>query len=109
MGYIFHVPVVCVNDLALTLHGLQKSISCVSYAAVLDADADLVLERMGRAEVPRSWCCVMGNEGNGISEPVTQACSHRIRINMSDGVDSLSVPIATGILLHGLREREGNS
>jgi hypothetical protein len=26
---------------------------------------------------------------------------------MDAGVDSLSLPIATGILLHGLKEREG--
>jgi tRNA G18 (ribose-2'-O)-methylase SpoU len=25
---------------------------------------------------------------------------------MADGVDSLSVPVAAGILLHGLKERE---
>jgi len=106
MGYIFNVPVVRVDDLANTLRGFAKSVSCVSYAAVIDRDAALVLEEMGRGEVPRAWCCVMGNEGNGISDAVTKACSHRLRIEMSEGIDSLSVPIATGILLHGLKERE---
>jgi tRNA G18 (ribose-2'-O)-methylase SpoU len=48
----------------------------------------------------------MGNEGNGISPPVLQACTHLLRIDMASGVDSLSVPIAAGILLHGLKERE---
>jgi len=106
MGYIFHVPVIRVDNLASTLRGLAKSVSCVSYAAVIDRDADLVLEDLDSGEVPRSWCCVMGNEGNGISKPVAEACSHRLRIQMSEGIDSLSVPIATGILLHGLKERE---
>ena len=48
----------------------------------------------------------MGNESTGISVPVVKACSKTIRIDMSCDVDSLSVPIAAGILLHGLRERE---
>jgi tRNA G18 (ribose-2'-O)-methylase SpoU len=54
-----------------------------------------------------SWCCVLGNESTGVSDATIQACGHRIRIGMDEGVDSLSVPIATGILLHGLKEREG--
>lgn len=49
---------------------------------------------------------MVGNESQGISPPVLNACEHRIRIGMQDGVDSLSVPVATGILLHGLMERE---
>jgi tRNA G18 (ribose-2'-O)-methylase SpoU len=56
--------------------------------------------------VSHSWCCVLGNESTGISDVTIQACAHRILIGMDDGVDSLSVPIATGILLHGLKERE---
>jgi tRNA G18 (ribose-2'-O)-methylase SpoU len=48
----------------------------------------------------------MGNEANGISPDVLEACSHTIRIDMDEGVDSLSVVIAAGILLHGLVERE---
>ena len=33
-------------------------------------------------------------------------CNYSLRIDMEPGVDSLSVPIAAGILLHGIRERE---
>jgi tRNA G18 (ribose-2'-O)-methylase SpoU len=58
-------------------------------------------------DVPDRWCCVVGNESNGISQAVVLSCHHTIRIDMDDGVDSLSLPIATGILLHGLRERGG--
>ena len=51
----------------------------------------------------------MGNESTGISNGVVEACSHKIRIDMELNVDSLSVPIATGILLHGLKERESTA
>jgi tRNA G18 (ribose-2'-O)-methylase SpoU len=56
--------------------------------------------------VPDRWCCVMGNESSGISTNVIDVCNYTIRIDMEPGVDSLSVPIAAGILLNGLRERE---
>ena len=48
----------------------------------------------------------MGNESSGITSDVITACNYSLRIDMEPGVDSLSVPIATGILLHGIRERE---
>jgi len=108
MGHIFNVPIVRVDDLAGTIRNnfssSQRNIT--SYAAVIDLDADLVLEQIGKDEIPQRWCCVMGNEGNGISKNVAMACTSRLRINMVHGVDSLSVPIATGILLHGIKERE---
>lgn len=56
--------------------------------------------------MPQNWCCVLGNEANGISNAVVQACQRTVRIDMEPGVDSLSLPIAAGILLNGLRERE---
>ncbi|KAL7469256.1 hypothetical protein ACHAXS_009517 [Conticribra weissflogii] len=54
----------------------------------------------------RSWCCVLGNEGHGIRDEVIQECDKRIRIGMSKGVDSFSLPVAAGILMHGLAQRE---
>lgn len=105
-----------------------------AYAAVVDSNADLVLCQMKRGmfitfmyegfrsfvtdsllvlfstgNVTDRWCCVFGNEANGISDAVIQACHATIRIDMANGVDSLSVQIAAGILLNGLREREGNT
>jgi len=76
----------------------------VSYAAVVDTDADLLLEDM-TLDMKGSWCCVVGSEGRGIKRSIQSLCTKRLRIGMVDGVDSLSVPIATGIILHGLRQR----
>lgn len=105
MGHIFNVPIVRVSDLSSTL----RRLSIPSFAAVIDPDADLVLEQVARGNIPKMWCCVVGNEANGISSHVVEACTYRLRIEMATGVDSLSVPIATGIILHGLKEREGFS
>jgi tRNA(Leu) C34 or U34 (ribose-2'-O)-methylase TrmL len=105
MGHICRVPPVRVSSLAATIRRLQDELGVVAYAAVV-ANANCVLEQMGQGEVSAAWCCVIGNEGTGISERVIKACTKRIRIGMDEGVDSLSIPVATGILLHGLKERE---
>lgn len=106
MGHIFRVPVVRVENLSETIQDWSLRYPALhSFAAVIDTDT--LLETLGHGTVPSSWCCVMGNESQGISPPVARACTQRIRIDMEQGVDSLSVPIACGILLHGLKEREG--
>lgn len=105
MGHLCRVPPVRVSSLAATIHRLQEELGVVAYAAVI-ANSNCVLEHMSQGEVSAAWCCVIGNEGTGISERVIEACTKRIKIGMDEGVDSLSVPVATGILLHGLKERE---
>jgi tRNA G18 (ribose-2'-O)-methylase SpoU len=120
MGHVFVKPIVRVQNLAAFLAkwgqpndggGLTAGLTAItSYAAVIDRSEDvLVLDKLSRGDIPNAWCCVMGNEGRGISEEVVKQCTNRIRIDMALGVDSLSVPIACGILLHGLREREKGS
>ena len=109
MGHVFNVPCVRVENLSKTLKTLREKCNTVSYAAVIDRDADMVLENLPKGAISQSWCCVMGNEGNGISSNVVAASTHSLRIDMDPEVDSLSVPIATGIILHGLKEREGQT
>lgn len=105
MGHIFRVPVVRTKDLAGTIRQWsQRYRQLETFAAVIDTDN--LLESIQPSHVSPSWCCVMGNEGTGISRSVADACTQRVRINMERDVDSLSVPIACGILLHGLKERE---
>eukprot|EP00591_Stephanopyxis_turris_P000894 CAMPEP_0195519076 /NCGR_PEP_ID=MMETSP0794_2-20130614/14326_1 /TAXON_ID=515487 /ORGANISM="Stephanopyxis turris, Strain CCMP 815" /LENGTH=397 /DNA_ID=CAMNT_0040648173 /DNA_START=121 /DNA_END=1314 /DNA_ORIENTATION=+ len=113
MGHIFSIPTIRVENLANFITDIQKNHQFTSYAAVIDPHADIVLENLQHQhrETSKSnrWCCVMGNEANGICERVVNACSNTIRIDMAMGVDSLSVPVATGILLHGLRAAEKRS
>jgi len=106
MGHVLTIPIVRVSDLACTIDTMQKELNVTSYAAVIDHDADLVLEDVEKGQIDKFWCCVLGNEGNGISSKVSRACKYRIRIGMSETVDSLSIGVAGGILLHNIRERE---
>ena len=107
MGHVFRVPVVRCADLAATLAQLEAEAGCVSYAAVIDADAQR-LGAGGFARPPPRWCVVFGNEDTGVGEGVRRLCGERrVRINMARGVDSLNIGVAAGILLHWFAEHDG--
>jgi tRNA G18 (ribose-2'-O)-methylase SpoU len=105
MGHIFRVPIVRVTDLGSKLKSLNDDFKIKSFAAVLETEN--LLTNIIHGTLRQSWCCVMGNEGNGISPAVRDASTQLLKIYIESDVDSLSVPIACGILLNGLREREG--
>lgn len=106
MGHCVNLPSIRVKNLSKCIQKLHSEFQINSYAAVIDNGADMVLESTQRGEISKAWCLVLGNEGNGISKEVIESCGNRLRISMSDGVDSLSVGVAAGILMHGIRERE---
>jgi tRNA G18 (ribose-2'-O)-methylase SpoU len=49
---------------------------------------------------------VLGHEGDGLTAPAMQACSHLARIPMPSDVDSLNVAMAAGIALYEWRASE---
>ena len=138
MGHIFSIPVIRVKKLAQTLKSLNQIYQIQTFASVVVADGEkknnlfnqnqqrfnmqknteaafnfnhnevIQLDDIPKKSISKQWCCVMGNEANGLSHNVIQSCWKCITIGTALGVDSLSVPIATGILLHGLCERENH-
>ena len=125
MGHVITVPTIRVSELRegfmadtkLNNGGLQavlkwfreeKKVLC--FAAVVDDDEAkgalpplVTLKSITSTQKEKSWVCVFGNEGNGIRKEVVREADFRIRINMMNGdVDSLSLPVAAGILIHDL-------
>jgi len=106
MGHVLTVPSIRVASLSSTLLKLRELFQIKSYAAVIDHAADMILEETKRKGVSKNWCCVLGNEGNGLTKQMVKSCDHTIRIQMDGITDSLSIGVAGGILLHGMKERE---
>ena len=46
---------------------------------------------------------VMGSEGSGLSQKLAQSCSTLVRIPMREGIDSLNVAVAAGLILFEVR------
>lgn len=53
-------------------------------------------------EDKRSFCLIMGNEGNGVREEVLELCDKNLYIKMNENVESLNVGVACSILLYEL-------
>ena len=53
-----------------------------------------------------STLLVMGSEGRGLSEEVTEACKTLVRIPMAGGAESLNVATATALMLYEIRKPE---
>ena len=55
-----------------------------------------------RTEVSDSFILVIGNEGNGISDPVKAVATHHLCLPMRGGAESLNAAVAAGIMMYDL-------
>ena len=55
-----------------------------------------------RRNVSSRFVLVVGNEGNGISEAVKAVATHRLRLPMYGGTESLNASVAAGIMMYDL-------
>ena len=55
-----------------------------------------------RKNVSDAFILVIGNEGNGVSEAVKAAATHRLRLPMRGGAESLNAAVAAGIMMYDL-------
>ena len=53
----------------------------------------------------RPIAIVLGHEGDGLTDEAGRACTHRARIAMADGVDSVNVATAAAIALYEISSR----
>ena len=53
-------------------------------------------------EDKRSFCLIVGNEGNGVREEVLELCDKNLYIKMNENVESLNVGVACSIILYEL-------
>ena len=92
MGSLYRVPFVYADDFAGTLERI-KSKGVEKYAAHLEGSV-LYTE----PDYTKASAFVIGNEGNGLTDAVTNICSNRIRIPMAGKVESLNAAIAASVL-----------
>jgi len=55
-----------------------------------------------RPPVASSFILIVGNEGNGISPAVQAEATHRLRLPMRGGAESLNAAVAAGIMMYDL-------
>jgi TrmH family RNA methyltransferase len=103
------------------LRGSMGSVLRMPVAAGLDVDAALdgvrqaggrLVAAVARGGVEPDAVCwsghvalVLGGEGSGLSHEVVARCDERVTIPMADGVDSLNVAVAGGVLIYAARRQ----
>lgn len=61
------------------------------------------LSRLDLKAIPSPFALILGNEGQGVSKEINELADKRLKIEM-DGIDSLNVGVAGGILMYHLRK-----
>lgn len=96
MGAVFKLPIIHVSDLKNTLINLSSDHGTRCIAADVHADDCAISE----ADLKGNICIVFGSEGSGIGEQVLEACPERIKIPVTEEVDSLNVASASAVFLY---------
>ncbi len=102
MGTIFKLPVYMVEDVEEVVHVLKKYGFEFVVADAEGEEYDVAFENL-----PEKIALVVGNEGNGASQ--IEEYDKMVRIPLENGVESLNVGVATGVLLyeiHRLRKKQ---
>lgn len=99
MGSIFRLPVARVEGAAEAVNVLKNKQYAI-LAAVLDGE-----NFYARAALPQRLCIIIGNEGAGIRPETAQLATHRFRLPMRGGAESLNAAIAAAILMYDVINR----
>lgn len=91
-GAIYNMPIIRVNSLMATLDKLKS----VGYWIV---GTDMQGEDYREIDYNMPICLIIGNEGNGMSKPVTDACDYIAKIPMTGKINSLNASVSCGIIL----------
>lgn len=102
MGTVFDLSVVETTDLVGVLRELQRhGIRCVGAHPHPGGCA------LAQAQLASDCCVVFGNEGDGLTPAVREACDQCVAIPMPPRVDSLNVASASAVFLYEASRQRG--
>lgn len=96
MGSLFRVPLCSVESAALAAQELVQRGYAVIGAAL---DGEPFYER---GALPERLCVLIGNEGQGLTREALAACTHRYRLPMRGGAESLNAAVAAAVFMYEL-------
>lgn len=91
MGAVFRMPFIIVDNISDFLN--DKGI--LSFAAVVDSNATKITD----VNFKSPCACVIGNEGNGLTEETIKSCDHKVTIPMIGRAESLNAAVAASIFM----------
>ena len=105
VGNVFNVPWTYMEQTPPDYVGMLKDSGFVTAAMALRSDTLSVDDPVLSAQ--EKLAVILGTEGEGLKAETIAACDHTVKIPMQNGVDSLNVASASGIVFWELRKRRG--
>jgi len=99
MGSVFRVPTMQTENAAQAASALAREGYAV-IAAALDGE-----DFFTRGPLPDKVCLIIGNEGAGITKETLAAATHRYRLPMRGGAESLNAAAAAAIMIYEIAYR----
>lgn len=99
-GMIFHINII-VRDLELFIKDIKKD-NYKIYGTKVDNGIDVK-----SIKVPLKYALIIGNEGSGMEEEISNLCDEYLYIKTNSEVESLNAAVATSILLYEMDDRYG--
>ena len=96
MGTIFSMPLIRSIDLLTDLRRLKENWGFELIATVSNEQA----EPLNDVPTPNRVGILFGNEAQGLDVQTLKVCNRQVRIPMRQGIDSLNVAVAAGIVLY---------
>ena len=96
MGSVFRMGIRVTEDLPGELTRLKQAGFSV-LSSQLDGTPFYEREPVGER-----FCLVIGSEGNGVTPQVQQLATHRVKLPMRGGAESLNAAVAAGIMMYEL-------
>lgn len=94
MGSLLRLPLKLANSLEDEIE-ICKSKGIMTYATVPDRTAQSITE----TDFSAGAMCVIGNEGNGVSNEIIEKCGGRITVRMAGRAESLNAAAAASIVM----------
>lgn len=104
MGTLFKQKILIVDDFVSAIK-MFKRFGRRVFAAALADDAEL----LGKCELTKRDCIIVGNEGHGLSSGVIEAADKKVLIPMTQNAESLNAAIASSVIMWEQFGRNSNS
>ncbi|MDD3336394.1 MAG: RNA methyltransferase [Eubacteriales bacterium] len=100
MGSVFRIPLSFAEDGAAAARTLREQ----GYAVI---GAELHGEPFyQRQQLPQKVCVLIGNEGAGLREDTLAQCTHRYKLPMRGGAESLNAAVAAAVMMYDIMNRQ---
>ncbi len=104
MGSIFRVPHIVVKDLSATIEQLKNDYRISVYAAHLKGE-----KYYDEFDLTSPTAFMIGNEGNGLTDEISNCASSYLKIPMEGKLESLNASVAASLLMYETHRQRKNS